>query len=212
MRLIKGIARRKKLALPKPKTYGIDLDGVCFDFLGGFTKYLNDAEGIYIDPASVTNYYWTGVDEALKEKIWSVYFHEFCRAGGMRRLSVLPGAKEGLKLLGDMGNTLHFVTSREDYVEQDTIASIEEGLGIANPSVHIVKGKVKSPFMSKLGVDAAIDDSPSTITDLITNTRATVYIYDYPYNRDVDAEGLYSRRVSNWQEFLEAEGWMKNAK
>lgn len=202
---------RKKVALPKPKIYGIDLDGVCFNFLEGFVNYLKAAEGINIDPASVTNYYWTGVDETLKDKIWKVYFHDFCRMGGMRSLGTIPGAVNGLKLLSDMGNTLHFVTSREDYVEQDTIDSIEEKLGIENPSVHIVTGKLKSPYVKKLAIDSFIDDSPSTLTDLITNTRASVYIMDYAYNRDVDAEGLYSRRVKNWQEFLEAEGWMKNA-
>lgn len=198
----------KRFYIPKRKVYGIDLDGVCFNFLEGFTNYLRAEEGIKIDPNGVTNYYWTGVDESLKEKIWNVYFHDFCRKGGMRSLSTIPGAAQGLKLLRDMGNEIHFVTSREDYVERDTIESIEERLGIENPSVTIVPNKVKSPYVNKLGVDVFIDDSPSTLTDLIINTRASVYIMDYPYNKNVDMQGLYTRRVSNWQAFLEAEGWM----
>jgi uncharacterized HAD superfamily protein len=199
-----------RLALPRKKRYGIDLDGCCFNFLEGFAKYLGREKNIHIDPASITDYYWTGVDESLKEKIWKVYFHDFCRAGGMRNLSVISGAAGALKLLNDMGNELFFVTSRETYVEQDTIDSIEEYLEIKNPSVHIVTGKIKSPYVKDLKLDVFIDDSPSTLTDLITNTRAQVYIMDYPYNRSVDAEALYSRRVSNWQEFIEAEGWMQN--
>jgi len=194
--------------LPKTKVYGIDLDGVCFKFLKGFAKYLKDQHGIVITDNNLTNYWWSGIDKDLLTKIWKVYFHDFCRSGGLRTLEVIEGADTGLKLLRDMGNTLHFVTSREDYVEADTIHSIETLLGIENPSVHIVPDKKKSPYVNRLSLDVFIDDAPATLTDLICNTRAQVYIMDYPYNRDI-VEGNFARRVSSWQQFMEAEGWIE---
>lgn len=198
------------VSLQKPRVYGIDLDGVCFKFLKGFAGYLKEKHDILITDNNLTNYWWTGIDQELLDKIWKVYFHDFCREGHLRNLEVISGADIGLKLLKDMGNTLHFVTSRESYVEEDTIHSIENLLGIENPSVHIVPDKKKSPYVHRLGLDVFIDDAPSTLTDLICNTRAQVYIMDYPYNQQI-VEGNFARRVSSWQQFLEAEGWIKNA-
>jgi uncharacterized HAD superfamily protein len=195
----------------RKKRYGIDLDGVCFDFIGGFVKWLNTTKNLDIKPEQATNYWWTGITEELKARIWGEYFHEFCRAGGMATLKPIPGAIFGLRQLRNHAEEIHFVTSREDYVEADTIYAIEMRLFHKNPNVHIVKGKEKSPYVKKLALDVVIDDSPSTLTDLITNTRASVYIMDYEYNREVDAEGLYSTRVTNWYEFLEKEGITRDA-
>lgn len=196
----------RKRSLPKPKTYGIDLDGVCFDFLGGFANWLKSNYNIDVQPQNLTNYYWTGFDPALKELIWKTYFHEFCRKGGLLSLADLPGAAAGLNTLIDMGNTVHFITSREDYAKDDTIEAITNKLGIYSPSVHIAKGHIKAPYVRDLLVDVFIDDAPHTLAEVACNTRATVYCMDQPYNREVDE--TFITRVHNWQEFLAAEGWL----
>ncbi len=192
--------------MPKPKVYGVDLDGVCFDFLGGFASWLKVNYSIDVQPHNLTNYYWTGFDTELKDKIWKIYFHEFCREGGLLGLSAIPGAAEGINTLIDGGNTIHFITSREDYVLEDTIQSITTKLGVESPSVHIAKGHVKTPYVKSLLVDIFIDDAPHTLTEVAINTRATVYCMDHPYNREIDETFII--RVHNWQEFLEAEGWI----
>lgn len=208
MQLTEEVSRRKKFTLPKSKVYGIDLDGVCFDFLGGFANWLKTNYNIDVKPENLTNYYWTGFDAELKDLIWKVYFHEFCKTGGLLTLNVLPGAVGGLKLLSDMGNTIHFITSREPYTKSDTIEVIKQKLGIKEPSVYIAEHHGKTPFVIKLNVDTFIDDAPHTIAEVVTNTRAQVYCMDQPYNRDVDT--TFVRRAINWQDFLEQEGWMKN--
>jgi uncharacterized HAD superfamily protein len=187
----------------QPKVYGIDLDGVCFNFLEGFGNYLCKQHNICIPLDKITDYHWTGVDESLKQNIWNVYFHDFCRAGGMGRLNPIDGAAESLQHLMDSGHQLHFISSREDYVEAETIESIETKLGIKKPSVFIVKGKKKSPYVNRLGVEVFIDDSPTIIAELVENTRAKVYTMDYPYNRHITHE---TSRVTNWNEFLISEG------
>jgi uncharacterized HAD superfamily protein len=195
-------------SLPKPKIYGVDLDGVCFDFLGGFAKWLATNYNLQIRSENLSNYYWSGISEEDKEKIWKVYFHEFCKGGGLLSLDVLPGAINGLKLLISMGNTVHFITSREPYTLGDTVNAIVHKLKIYNPSVHIADHGGKSSYVKKLAVDTFIDDAPHTIAEVASNTRAQVYCMDQPYNKEVDT--TFVRRVHNWQEFLEAEGWMKN--
>lgn len=186
-----------------PKVYGIDLDGVCFNFLEGFGGFLCAQYNICIPLEKITDYHWTGVDESLKQTIWNVYFHEFCRSGGMGRLNPINGAAHGLRRLIESGNKIHFISSREDYVEEETIRSIEDKLGIKNPSVYIVQGKKKSSHVNRLGVEVFIDDSPTVIAELVENTKAKVYTMDYPYNRHITHE---TSRVTSWEEFLKFEG------
>lgn len=196
------------VALPKPKKYGVDLDGVCFGFLDAFGNWLKYEHNINIQPDKLSNYYWDDsmLPKETLRKIWGVYFHEFCKNGGILSLSPIKGSVNGLKLLRDMGNEIHFITSREVYTLDDTIKSIESKLLIPNPSVYLAKHGGKAPFVRDLQIDSFIEDAPHTIAEVAAGTRANVYCMDQPYNRHIDE--TFVTRVNDWQDFLVKEGWM----
>jgi len=188
------------------KTYGIDLDGVSFDFKGGLGRYIEDVLGIPYREEEITHYYWHECVEGLSEEEFNKLFHEFGRAGGYRDLDPLPGAIEGIKRIIAEGNKVRFITNRPEYAYLDTVEClIQHGLDVGT-YLHFADGS-KVPYIKKYNVDVFIDDSPYTIPEIAADTRAQIYCMDHGFNRELDDNnGQWFTRVHNWSEFLEAEG------
>lgn len=187
----------------RTKVYGIDLDGVCFDFMNAFREWLNDALHIHMEEEEITSYYWyESTEDVSKEE----FFREFDRFGmeghGYRNLALLPGALEGLKRLHEQGHRIYYITNRPEYAREDTIAALEEHGFPQRENLHFAKG-AKAPLVREFAVDVFIDDSPRTVAELTANTRAQVYCRDYQFNRHLD--DTFFTRVSGWNEFLEME-------
>jgi len=184
------------------KTYGIDLDGVCFDFMGAFIAWLNGALDMTLQKEEITSYYWHETTDVTKEQ-FMVEFDKFGEEGhGYRNLDLLPGALEGLNRLDEEGHKIYYITSRPLYALQDTIDCLEEHGFPQRENLHFAKGS-KSPLIKKFGVDVFIDDSPKTVVELTTETRATIYCRNYKFNEHLD--DTFFTRVNGWDEFLAAE-------
>jgi uncharacterized HAD superfamily protein len=193
----------------RPKIYGIDLDGVCFDFANAFRLWLNDALHIHMEREEITSYYWyESTDDVSKEE----FFREFDKFGdeghGYRNLDLLPGALEGVKKLHEAGHKIYYITNRPLYALQDTIDCLEEHGFPQRENLHFAQGD-KTPLVHDFNVDVFIDDSPRTVSQLTANTRASIYCRDYPFNRHLDDS--FFTRVSGWDEFLESEGFACSA-
>ena len=53
------------------KTYGIDLDGVCFNFCDAFRIWLNISLNININLNEITSYYWhEDIDDLSREQFF----------------------------------------------------------------------------------------------------------------------------------------------
>lgn len=187
----------------KQKTYGIDLDGVCFDFMGAFLTHLNGALDMHMKKEEITSYYWHETTDVTKEQ-FMVQFDLFGDEGhGYRSLELLSGALEGLKRLHKEGHKIYYITNRPLYALQDTIDCLEEHGFPQRENLHFAKGS-KSPLIKKFGVDVFIDDSPRTIEQITVETRASIYCRSYPFNEHLD--DTFFTRVDGWDEFLLAEG------
>ncbi len=185
------------------KVYGIDLDGVCFDFKGGFLAWLNRVLNMNLTDDDVTSYYWHETTAVTKEQ-FNTEFDKFGDGGhGYRHLKLLPGAAKGLRAIHDAGHKIYYITNRPLYCKQDTIDCLEEHEFPQRENLHFADGS-KSPMVNKFGVDVFIDDSPHTVPELAANTRATVYCRSYTYNEHLD--DTFITRVNGWDEFLVAEG------
>lgn len=185
------------------KLYGIDLDGVCFFFAPAFCKWLENKTGLKApEQEEITSYYWYECVDGLDKKEFWKEFHRFGEEGrGYRDLELIPGALDGLNRIIEAGHDIIYITNRPTYARDDTIESLKKN---SFPSAQLIfaEGK-KHPVINEIGVDVFIDDSPRTIKEITQFTDATIYCYDYPFNKDVDGEFI---RVSNWNEFLTAEG------
>lgn len=181
------------------KVIGIDLDGVCFNFIKGFSDWLTKRLGVKISEKDIKSYYWYESLDVTKDQFFSE-FHRFGRNGGYRYLELLDGTKGALSLLSANAAELFYITNRPNYAYRDTIEALEEHNFPFRKNLIFANGK-KSPVIRDKVIDIFIDDSPSTLADICVNTSADVYCRDYPYNRHLDEAFL--TRVSSWKEFLE---------
>ena len=187
----------------KRKTYGIDLDGVSFDFVQGFLDHLNMVLGMNLTKEDVKSYYWYETADDISKERFFEEFHRFGRAKGYRNLAVIPGTLEALRAIVADGHNVYFITNRPAYALQDTIEALEEHNFPCRENLIFAKGD-KSPVIKEKGVDVFIDDSPKTLSQITANTRATIYCRSYEYNNHLDETFL--TRVNSWAEFLEHAG------
>lgn len=188
------------------RLYGIDLDGICFNFLKGFTQWLSDEANVRVpEDEEITSYYWyETVDGLDKDTFWSE-FHKFGKAGGYKNLDTIPGAMEGLAKIAGEGHKLMYITNRPDYVLDDTKETLL-GHDVPFADQLVFANGAKAPVIREYGVDVFIDDSPRTIAEICANTDARIYCMDYPMNRAIHDIHNYTR-VKSWEEFLKAEGF-----
>ena len=185
------------------KVYGIDLDGVCFDFMGAFIEWLNGTLPVNLDKKEITSYYWHETTDVSKEDFDREFDNFGIEGHGYRNLELLDGALEGLKRIHEAGHKIVYITSRPTYTEQDTIDCLGEHEFPQRENLYFSQGS-KAPLVKELNVDVFIDDSPSTVTDLSVNTRATIYCRSYKFNEHLD--DTFFTRVDSWTEFMDAEG------
>ena len=182
--------------------YGIDLDGVCFDFLNVFRTHLNNRFGMKLEEEEITSYYWYENTDGMDKDDFFIEFHKFGRAGGYRTLPVLPGTLDALDRINAGGNQIFYITNRPEYAREDTIAALEEhGFPYAK-NLFFAHGD-KSSIVDKLNIGVFVEDSGKTIMDIAENTSSHVYCVDYPHNRDV--EHVHVERINDWDDFLLAE-------
>lgn len=158
---------------------GIDLDECCFDYLGGFRKYLeNQGYTIPIEKPNSWNLResgWVTGESEFVEK------HEEAVADGLySRLELLPHTRETLWDLARSGYEVNVITSRfvvnhqHLLVVQQTAESIEKN---DLPYSNLMFQKNKYRFVA----DAYVDDGPHNIVALKEHDRYVIKI-NQPYN------------------------------
>lgn len=183
------------------KVYGLDLDGVCFNFVDAFCEHLFNNTGVNCRPGEITNYYWYECyDELTPEKFWEE-FDKFGLAGGYGKLKVIDGVIEGIKRLKDDGKVIA-ITHRPEYARYDTLITVRSKLGIEDGNTYITT-RPKSELINELKIDVYIDDAPHIVDDIIRNTSARVYMIDAKYNKDFEHPDVI--RVNSFKEFVDSE-------
>jgi len=148
----------------EPIVLAVDLDEVCFDYLGGFRKRL-EAKGLILPAGKSTSWSLQKSGWVTSEEEYKKYHAEAVLDGLYRGLDVLPGARENMRDLSDSGYELNIITSRFVIPGQHQIVVRETAEALDNakiPYANIMFQKNKVRFLA----DAYLDDGPHNIEAL----------------------------------------------
>ena len=164
---------------------GVDLDGVCADFTGGWQDHYyiwfghpsdfryadrwdGNVEGTHFEHEAE---FWAWID--LIPGFWS-------------NLAVIPGALGTLMGLKDAGHTMVAVTSRHEKAKQQTYLWLKTNgfLAFVDGVQHLHKSA-----KHEAGCDVYIDDNPDALKALREQGIETVR-FEQPWNRGVKATAV----------------------
>jgi 5'(3')-deoxyribonucleotidase len=178
-----------------PFVLGLDLDGVCADYTGGFRRHVAAALGV--PPSSLpdpVSWDWTECDWGIGSHEQYLRLHAAAVAQGLfRELEPLPGVRDGLWRLSHAGVRIRVITHRlfvsgsHAASAADTVAWLEDH-DLPYWDLCFVADK------PQVGADLYIDDSPANI-EAFQAAGSDVLIFDQPYNRH-----LQGPRVRTWAE------------
>jgi len=174
---------------------GVDLDGVCADYMSGFKSFV--ANELDVDPqnlAEITEwgYHQWGLDldqfNELHFKAVKQHLH--------KGLPIVDGCAESLWRLSDAGIWIRLITHRlyTNWSHQTVVSDTVHWL-----DTHKIPYRDLCFLGNKPQVEADmyIDDAPHNITGL-RQAGNDVITFDQPYNKELD--GL---RASSWEEVEE---------
>lgn len=190
--------------LRKSKRYGVDLDGVCFDFVSPFSGWLKQKLSIDYHDHEIVDYHWYNCIPGLSEKDFWNEFHKWGQSGNYKTLELLPGAKDGVRWLLENAGDVYFITARPEYALDQTLECLSEHFEFDKNKLIFANGcngKVKE--VNELGVDIMIEDAPHNAKEIVEKTAADIYLMDTSYNRDVKHDRIV--RVKHWNEILTRE-------
>lgn len=191
-----------KFSPPSQVKVGIDIDGVCADFSKPFTKYLGEKFGRTISHEEIYDYSWWKCFAGMTEDVFWHYFHEFGKEGHYRHFPLHKDAKQNLPYILNKFD-YHFITSRPDYVYDDTIAWLHKHFGpIRDDKITFCRGAEKSKSAIEHGIDIFIEDAPHHAEDIMRNTDIPLYLMDAPYNKDIQYDNGKMTRVYSWEDIV----------
>lgn len=177
---------------------GLDLDGVCADYTGGFRAHVARSLGVSAaslpDPVS-WNYSECGWGIESTDHYLALHA-EAVAAGLFRELAPLSGVTDALWRLSDAGIRIRVITHRlfisgsHAASAADTVAWLEQH---RLPYWDLC-------FMAdkpQVGADLYLDDSPANIA-AFRAAGLPALTFDQPYNRHLDGP-----RVHDWAEAAE---------
>lgn len=179
--------------------FGVDLDGVVFDFVTPFSLWLKQNLNIDYDDSQITDYHWYNCIPGLDKKKFYKEFDRFCSSGDFQYLKPFPGAKVAIDTLMQ-DNLVYFITSRPEKTREDTLVSLNKLFKVPEDRLIIAEHS-KVDDIVRLDVSHFIDDAPKNVEEVSSHTCASVYLMDRLYNRDVKNQRV--ARVDGWLNFLE---------
>lgn len=177
---------------------GIDCDGVLCNFSKRYAEYAKKLCMLNLDISQQREWSFQsiGVSPAQDDLIWQEIKNT---PNFWRWLEPLPGAWS--LFWAQHKYELFFITSRVPTVGRSVAHQTAEWLKIHHdilyPTVLVADlPSQKIPLALNLGIDAFVDDKPSTIKSM-RNAGLSAYIFDQPYNGEVE-----DPRVKSVDEFL----------
>ncbi len=186
------------------KVYGIDLDGVSYDFVTPFSKWLKTNLGVEYNDSDIVDYHWYKCIDGLTKKDFMEEFHKFGKSGMYEHLSPIRGSKDVLNYLMNNSKDVWFITGRPPYTFEQTVNALKRDYGISSDRIIYSSGRdYKSNVVNRLGINVFLDDAPEYATSLANYTNAKVYLMDGTYNQDVNSPKI--TRVYDWEDFISRE-------
>lgn len=172
---------------------GLDLDGVCCDYVAYLRSFLLRTGRAMSLPTPVTYRLeeWFGSDEDR------IAAHRAAVAAGLHRdAPPVPGAVAGVAALRKLGARTVAVTARGSYREDrgavlQDIGAWAETYGIVFDDVHVGRPKARA------GCDLYVDDSPDDVAALRDAGQVAV-VFDQPWN-----SALAPPRAAGWAQLTD---------
>lgn len=176
---------------------GVDLDGVCGDYVEAFARVVALDRGV--DPGSLTR------EVSWDFASWGLDREEFLRLhslgvdnGMFRDMPAIGGASEALWRLNHAGVWVRLITHRlimhgsHQTVARDTVVWLDEA-EIPYRDLCFIGAK------AEVGAHCYIDDAPHNV-EALRSAGNTVIIFDQPYNRHLP--GLRARSWGEAEELV----------
>jgi len=181
----------------EPFVLGVDLDGVCGDYVGALREILAERRGVPTESLTL-EISWGCGEWGLNSPEEFDELHRFAVSEHqiLRNMKVIPGACETLWRLSDAGVWIRIVTHRlysnwgHAVAAGDTAFWLDDQR-IPDRDLCFIAAK------SSVNADAFVEDAPHNIVDLRAAGQ-TVIVFDQPYNRH-----LPGPRARNWHEVEE---------
>lgn len=179
---------------------GIDIDGVIQDCERWFRTYAeifdidNVGRGV-VNPNGVKVQERMGWDKSTFEKYLFSYMHMT-----MKNAPLMPGCKEVIGRLREMGHRLFVITARGTFTDREVELAEEmlERNGLVFDGIHC-KSKDKLVECRQEKIDYMIDDSYTNVLRLSENGIKCLYFREYG-SKDIISDDVID--VRNWGEIL----------
>lgn len=178
---------------------GVDLDEVLVPTTSLHCRFLNRKYGFHLKQRDVVHYdFWDIYGGTREEAIRD--FMEFSITRAFRHMKPYVGAVKGVKQLREIG-VLHVITSRPDYLKQDTERLIREYFngyfaGIDNGNHFSFEGEsvTKRELCRRNNIDLLVDDNERYALEV--SQDIPVILLAKPWNSPQTGN---ITRVGNWR-------------
>ena len=166
----------------KKLTFGIDIDGVLRDFLGGCLEIYRDEKGVLKDRESCTSY---DLEDSFPDipNATEYFLNGWRRDEILLNGKTMPNAVSSFNILSEIGHTI-IITHQVGYENQKLTLQWLHKNNVQFDDICFIKEKWRVG-----GLDFFLDDSPYKFKGC---TAETGVLIDAPYNRDVNLEELIS--------------------
>ena len=176
--------------------FGVDLDGVCGDYIAALKPFV--AKELGLDPDDLTDEVTWNCPEwgITKEEYEDMHARALKEQRLFLHMPTYPEVSEALWELSDQGVWIRIITHRlflsgsHALVASDTVQWLDN-VKIPYRDICFIGGK------QEVGADLYIEDNPANI-DALRAYDKSVIVFDQPYNRHTSGP-----RVTNWQQAKE---------
>jgi 5'-nucleotidase len=169
---------------------GVDLDGVCYEFVHDARVVCAEHLGVATDALpEVTQWDFFEQWGLTPEEFWRIWFKDVERGRAWNNRPPTEGATEALTSLRDRGHTIHIVTSRKGG-EAATMSWISKH-DLPYDTVTIGRDK------TVVNIDLLLDDWEGNYLE-VTQAGGHCVLFDQPWNRHV----IEAPRVHGWADFI----------
>ena len=154
----------------------LDLDGVVNNWVTPFNAFICAKRGFRLTDWSDWYHYRT---YGLTDEDFLSDLHEFAKMGLFTHGEPFPGVVEPLQLLHAEGHTIHVVTDRPDYIQDETADWLQRH---KIPFDTLEVSRDKTIFMKHgPGPYYGLDDKVQNV-DALTEARVRAFLLRWPWN------------------------------
>jgi hypothetical protein len=185
---------------------GLDLDGVCYNFVRTanymLRKRISDRGEAIPEVLTRDWNYWHEIEEKISTEDFMWLWTDAAGAGLFRYGHVINGAIEGVRDLSTFGDVVA-ITHRPKAAVHDTLAWLTFMFD-QSPLAGVViqsHGQKKSEVLPT--PDVYIDDAIHVAEEILDNIESDVVLFDQPWNQDYPGNDRLTR-AKGWGDVIEA--------